>query len=102
LIFLKDIFISDEDKWYYREFIRKNFLKRKVKWNLKGEVILKQNDADLTHIVIQEGWARVKGKIDELKKLQNEAQKMGKGFFNKELEARDLPVGSDREYNLQI
>jgi len=69
---------------------------------LKGEVILKQNQADLTHIVIQEGWARVKGKIDELKKLQNEAQKMGKGFFNKELDARDLPNSADREYNLHL
>lgn len=64
---------------------------------MKGEVILKQNEADLTNIVIQEGWARVKGKIDELKKLQNEAQKMGKGFFNKELDARDLPTSADRE-----
>jgi len=68
-----------------------------VKWNLKGEIILKQNDADLTKIVIEEGWARVKGKIEDLKKLQNDAQKNTKGFFNKELEPRNLPALSDIE-----
>lgn len=56
----------------------------------------------MSKIVIQEGWARVKGKIEELKKIQNEAQKCNKGFFNKEFESRALPTPSDVEYNRKV
>lgn len=77
--------------------MRKNFLKKKVKWNTNGEVILASTGDNLSKIVIQEGYGKVKGKLDDLKKLQTDAQQAQKGIFNPHNDRRDLPLKSDKE-----
>jgi len=75
----------------YREFIRKNFLKKKVKWSIIGEVILSTTNENLTEIVIKNGYGKVKGKNENLKKLQTEAMKNKLGLFCNENSIRFLP-----------
>lgn len=65
-------------------------------------MILKATGDNLTKLVIKEGFAKVKGKIDDLLKLYNEAVKENKGIFNPNIDKTQPPTPSTQKINEQI